>query len=149
MRDIYNWQRTSRPMAKEILPEARWALALGKLSQTLLPVSPALPCCHYIWLPYWADFFLRIWCYFYKMCFITNFKFEIWRRKKHRGATCFCQQLGSIYQVWTTSTSVRGFGQLLVVPRWSVHTPESPHWSLNSVMEWQTRQSNYRMIKNL
>ena len=90
---------------RDILPEARRALALGKLSQTLLPVSPTLPCCHFIWLPYWADFFLRIWCYFCKMCFITNFKFER-IRKKHRGATCFCQQLGSISQVWTTSTRV-------------------------------------------
>ena len=66
----------------DILPEAKWALAFGKLSQQLLPVLPALPSCHYIWLPYWADFFLANLMLFLAAVFHNKFQVRNLKKKK-------------------------------------------------------------------
>ena len=132
----------------DILPEARWALALGKLSQKLLPVLPALPTSHYIWVPCWADFFLANLMLFLAAVFHNKFQVRKKKKKTQRGNLLLPTARERFSVVKNFYQSVRVFVQLLVVPRWSVHSPGSLRSSLNSVMEWQTRQSNYWMMRN-
>ena len=72
-------------MAKEILPEARWALALGKLRKKLLPVLPPHPTSHYILVPYLADFFLANLMLFLAAVFHNKFQVRKEKKKTQRG----------------------------------------------------------------